>query len=210
METKKALGIMGGTFDPIHYGHLVTAEAVRNKFNLEKVFFVPSGRPPHKNLEYVSEAHHRYLMTFLSITTNTYFEVSKLEIDRPGKSYAYDTVKAFKEAFPDYDLYFITGADAIKEILTWHRVEEILDLCYFVAATRPGYDLDDLKKEELKVLPPEYLESILIIEVPAMAISSTNIKSRVREGKSIKYLLPEAVEHYIYKNKLYRKERVEG
>jgi len=149
-------------------------------------------------------------MTFLSITTNTYFEVSKLEIDRPGKSYAYDTVKAFKEAFPDYDLYFITGADAIKEILTWHRVEEILDLCYFVAATRPGYDLDDLKKEELKVLPPEYLESILIIEVPAMAISSTNIKSRVREGKSIKYLLPEAVEHYIYKNKLYRKERVEG
>ncbi|MDK2824017.1 MAG: nicotinate-nucleotide adenylyltransferase [Clostridia bacterium] len=203
MERKKAIGIMGGTFDPIHYGHLVTAEAVRSEFGLEKVYFVPSGNPPHKDPKEVSDSQHRYLMTFLSITTNFYFETSPIEINRPGKSYAYDTVKAFRDNFPDYDLYFITGADAIKEILTWHRVEEVLDLCYFVAATRPGYNLDDLKKEELKVLPPEYLERILIIEVPAMAISSTDIKKRVRERKPIKYLLPEAVEHYIYKKKLY-------
>ncbi|MFZ5945956.1 MAG: nicotinate-nucleotide adenylyltransferase [Bacillota bacterium] len=203
MEKKKAIGIMGGTFDPIHYGHLVTAEAVRSEFNLEKVYFVPSGNPPHKDPRQVSDAQHRYLMTFLSITTNLYFEVMSLEIERPGKSYAFDTVKEFKKQFPDKELFFITGADAIKEILTWHRVEEVLDLCYFVAATRPGYKLDDLKKEELKVLPEEYLKRIMIIEVPAMAISSTDIKQRVKEGKSIKYLLPEAVENYIYRNKLY-------
>ncbi|MFZ7101853.1 MAG: nicotinate-nucleotide adenylyltransferase [Peptococcaceae bacterium] len=209
MRKTKAIGIMGGTFDPIHYGHLVTAEAVRSEFELEKVFFVPSGNPPHKNPDQVSDSQHRYLMTFLSITNNLYFETSPLEINRPGKSYAYDTLKIFHDKFPGYQIYFITGADAIKEILTWHRVEEVLDLCYFVAATRPGYDLEDLKKEELKVLPEEYLKRILIIEVPAMAISSTNIKKRVKEGKPIKYLLPEAVEHYIYKNKLYLSEKAE-
>lgn len=203
MKRRKAIGIMGGTFDPIHYGHLVTAEAVRSEFRLDKVFFVPSGNPPHKDPEQVSHSHHRHLMTFLSVTTNLYFEVSQIEINRPGKSYAYDTLKLFRKDYPDHEIYFITGADAIKEILTWHRVEEVLDLCYFVAATRPGYDLEDLKKEELKVLPEEYLKRIMIIEVPAMAISSTDIKKRVREGKPIKYLLPEAVEHYIYKNKLY-------
>lgn len=194
---------MGGTFDPIHYGHLVTAEAARSEFNLEKVFFVPSGRPPHKSLEEVSAPEHRYLMTVLSITTNPFFDVSRLEIERPGKSYAYDTVKYFRSRFPNNMLYFITGADAIKEILTWHRVEEILDMCYFVATTRPGYDLSDLKEKELNALPPEYLERIVTIEVPAMAISSTDIKKRVRANKSIKYLIPEAVEQYIYKNNLY-------
>ncbi|KJS22057.1 MAG: nicotinate-nucleotide adenylyltransferase [Clostridiaceae bacterium BRH_c20a] len=200
---KKAIGIMGGTFDPIHYGHLVTAEAVRNEFDLEKVYFVPSGNPPHKDPNLVTDSQHRYLMTFLSITTNKYFEMSPMEINRTGKSYAYDTVKVFRQNFPDHGIYFITGADAIKEILTWHRVEELLDICYFVAATRPGYDLDDLQKEELKVLPEEYLKRIKIIEVPAMAISSTEIKKRVKERKPIKYLLPEAVEQYIYKNELY-------
>lgn len=200
----KPIGIMGGTFDPIHYGHLVTAEAARTEFNLDKVYFVPSGHPPHKNLEQVTKPEHRYLMTVLSICTNPSFEGSRLEIKRPGKSYAYDTVKSFKNAFPQNELYFITGADAIKEILTWHRVDEILDMCNFVAATRPGYCLEDLKKEELKALPLEYLERILTLEVPAMAISSTDIRRRVREDKSIKYLLPEAVEQYIYKYKLYK------
>lgn len=197
---------MGGTFDPIHYGHLVTAEAVRCRFKLEKVVFVPSGHPPHKKAEDVTDPDKRYLMTVLAIMTNKYFEISRLEIDRPGKSYAYDTVKYYRENYPEYDLYFITGADAIKEILTWHRVEEILDMCYFIAATRPGYDLNDLKQKELSVLPKQYLERILIIEVPAMAISSTDIKRRVRNGISIKYLVPEPVEKYINKHKLYKLE----
>jgi nicotinate-nucleotide adenylyltransferase len=207
-SSKKAIGIMGGTFDPIHFGHLVTAEVVRSEFNLEKVYFVPSGNPPHKDPVKVTDSQHRYLMTFLSVTTNKFFEASPVELDRRGKSYAYDTVKIFKNKFPEHDIYFITGADAIKEILNWYRVEELLDLCYFVAATRPGYDLEDLKKEELKVLPEAYLERIMIIEVPAMAISSTGIRGRVREGKPIKYLLPEAVEQYIYKNGLYVSEKV--
>ena len=200
---RKAIGIRGGTFDPIHYGHLVTAEAARMAFNLETVFFVPSGRPPHKEESEVSSQESRYLMTVLAVTSNKDFTVSRVEIDRPGKSYAYDTVKYFNETFPDKDVYFITGADAIKEILNWHKVNKLLDHCYFVAATRPGYDLEDLKARELSVLPPEKLEKIFTIEVPAMAISSTDIKKRVKENKTIKYLLPESVEAYIWKEGLY-------
>lgn len=200
---KKAIGIMGGTFDPIHYGHLVTAEAARVAFDLETVFFVPSGRPPHKEEREVSSQESRYLMTVLAVTSNKDFKVSRVEIERPGKSYAYDTVKYFNDAYPDKDIYFITGADAIKEILNWHKVNMLLDHCFFVAATRPGYDLEALKARELRVLPPEKLEKIFTIEVTAMAISSTDIKRRVKENKTIKYLLPESVEAYIWKEGLY-------
>lgn len=200
---KPAFGIMGGTFDPIHYGHLVTAEAARKAFDLDRVFFVPSGKPPHKNIEELSSQEDRFLMTVLAVTSHKDFKVSRIEIDRPGKSYAYDTVRLFKERYPEEEIYFITGADAIKEILNWHRVNELLDYCNFVAATRAGYDLDDLKARELVVLPPEKLEKIHTLEVPAMAISSTDIRSRVREDKTIKYLLPESVEAYIWKEGLY-------
>lgn len=200
---RKAIGIMGGTFDPIHYGHLVTAEAVRVAFDLETVFFVPSGRPPHKEEKEVSSKESRYLMTVLAVTSNKDFKVSRAEIERPGKSYAYDTVKYFKDLYPDKDIYFITGADAIKEILNWHKVNILLDNCYFVAATRPGYDLDELKAKELNVLPSEKLEKIFTIEVTAMAISSSDIKKRVKAKETIKYLLPESVEAYIWKEDLY-------
>ncbi len=200
---KNAIGIMGGTFDPIHYGHLVTAEAARVAFDLEKVFFVPSGRPPHKEDLEVSDPEARFLMTVLAVTSNKDFTVSRVEIERPGKSFAYDTVKYFNEKYPDKDVYFITGADAIKEILKWHKVNALLDHCYFVAATRPGYDLEELKARELSVLPPEKLDKIFTIEVTAMAISSTDIKRRVRENKTIKYLLPESVEAYVWKEGLY-------
>ena len=200
---KKAIGIMGGTFDPIHYGHLVTAEAARVAFSLEKVFFVPSGRPPHKEGQTVSSQEARFLMTVLAVTSNNNFTVSRAEIERPGKSYAYDTVRYFKESFPDKDIYFITGADAIKEILNWHKVNQLLEYCYFVAATRPGYDLEDLKARELGVLPREKLEKIFTIEVPAMAISSSDIKKRVRNQEPIKYLLPESVEAFVLKESLY-------
>lgn len=198
-----SIGIMGGTFDPIHYGHLVTAEAARVKFDLETVFFVPSGRPPHKEGQEVSHQEDRFLMTVLAVTSNAAFTVSRVEIERPGKSYAYDTVRYFTQAYPDKDIFFITGADAIKEILNWHKVNQLLDYCYFVAATRPGYDLEDLKARELSVLPQEKLEKIFTLEVPAMAISSTNIKQRVRQQDPIKYLLPESVEAYILKEGLY-------
>ena len=199
----KALGIMGGTFDPIHYGHLVTAEEARCQFDLDAVIFVPSGKPPHKKDYSVSDAKHRYLMTVLAVVTNPFFDVSRTEIDREGYSYTIDTVKEFREKYPLAEIFFITGADAILEILTWKKVEEVMDHCRFIAATRPGYNLNDLDKK-FKAILPEYSNRIETIEVPALAISSTDIRQRVAKDMSIKYLVPEAVEQYILKNNLYR------
>ncbi len=207
-ETKgiKRVGIMGGTFDPIHYGHLVTAEETRGRFNLDKVIFVPSGKPPHKKGYTVTDARHRYLMTLLAVATNRFFEVSRIEIDRQGYSYTVDTVNQFYQQLPEgTEIYFITGADAIMEILTWKNIEELLGRTRFIAATRPGIELEHMKLV-LKELPFSAMEMIYPQEVPAMAISSTDIRMRVREKRSIKYLLPEAVEHYIYKNRLYHDE----
>ncbi|RJQ32951.1 MAG: nicotinate-nucleotide adenylyltransferase [Peptococcaceae bacterium] len=186
------VGIMGGTFDPVHYGHLVTAEEARYEFRLGKVIFVPAGQPPHKTTSQISDPKHRYAMTRMAITTNPYFQVSSLEMERGGISYAIDTVRQVTGLYPSAEIYFITGADAVLEILNWKNVEDLLSLCYFIAATRPGYRLDDLK------------ENIFYMEVPALAISSSEIRQRVQEGKPIKYLLPEAVEDYINKHGLYR------
>lgn len=196
------LGIMGGTFDPIHWGHLVTAEATRHQFNLDTVLFIPAGQPPHKEGRQVSSAEDRYLMTFLAITNNPIFHISRIEIDRPGESYTYDTIAKLRETYDLTELFFITGADAMREILTWHRAEELLRMCHFVAASRPGFTLSDyMQQETLQKLERE--GSIHLIEVPAMAISSTDLRRRVTVGEPIKYLVPENVENYIYKNRLY-------
>lgn len=201
-KKKKRIGIMGGTFDPIHFGHLVTAEAARVSFSLDQVVFVPSGKPPHKKDYSVTDVEDRYLMTILAVVTNPHFGVSRAEIDRVGYSYTVDTVLHFKHIYgEDAELFFITGADAILEILTWKNVEKLLGLCRFIAATRPGFDLAGLGKV-LKELPG--LDGNLhFLEVPALAISSTDIRKRVLEGKSIKYLLPETAEYFIFKNGLY-------
>lgn len=203
-KTNKRLGIMGGTFDPVHYGHLVTAETARAQFNFDKVIFVPSGYPPHKIGQKITEARHRYLMTVLAVATNIYFEVSRIEIDRQGYSYAIDTVSQLKEKYgPEWELYFITGADAVLEILTWKNIERLIEMCTFVAATRPGFDLSilDNKLEQISSIAKD---KFLTFEVPALSISSTDIRQRVAAGKPIKYLLPESVERYIYANNLYR------
>lgn len=205
LKKNKRIGIMGGTFDPIHYGHLVTAETARSEFALEKVIFVPSGNPPHKSEAMVTRKEQRYLMTVLATAANPYFEVSRVEIVRPGQSYAIDTVREFKSKMDeDSELYFITGADAIFEIVTWKDVDGLFDRCTFIAATRPGFNLDALREKLLKRLPIEYLKKIIPLEVPAMAISSTDIRQRIRNNRTVKYLLPEEVENFIYKNKLYR------
>ncbi len=197
------IGIMGGTFDPIHYGHLVTAEAVRSTFDLDNVLFVPTGNPPHKKGYKVTGSVHRYLMTVLATVTNPFFEVSRIEIDSEGYSYTIDTIKGLKKIYgKTADLYFISGADAILEIITWKQVNELLDLCFFVAATRPGYELKELN-QKINEIKKIYNKQIFSLEVPAMAISSTDIRKRVREKRPIKYLLPESVEYYIKKNKLY-------
>jgi len=205
LKKNKRIGIMGGTFDPIHYGHLVTAETARSEFALEKVIFVPSGNPPHKSEAMVTRKEQRYLMTVLATAANPYFEVSRVEIERPGQSYAIDTVREFKSKMDeDSEIYFITGADAIFEIVTWKDVDGLFDRCTFIAATRPGFNLDALREKLLKRLPIEYLKKIIPLEVPAMAISSTDIRQRIRNNRTVKYLLPEEVENFIYKNKLYR------
>jgi nicotinate-nucleotide adenylyltransferase len=194
----KGIGIMGGTFDPIHYGHLVTAEIARSKFALDKVVFVPSGHPPHKQ-SVPGHAEQRLLMTLLATVTNPFFQVSRIEVDRTGPSYTYDTLTEFRQlSGPGSKFYFITGADAVLEMLTWHNAEQMIDLCSFIAATRPGYPLTDVRR-----LPENFLKKIEMMQVPALSISSTDIRLRIREGRPIKYLLPEAVETYIYKQGLY-------
>lgn len=197
----KRLGIMGGTFDPIHYGHLVTAEAARTRFRLDQVVFVPSGRPPHKS-NGTTDASDRLVMTQMAIVTNPGFSLSDIEARREGYSYSIDTVREFFDIYgPELELFFITGADAILSIPTWKDAADLLNMCTFIAASRPGFDLAELNK-----LPLAWLERIRLFEIPALAISSTDIRRRVKQGDSIKYLLPEPVEHYILRYGLYREE----
>jgi len=198
----RKLGIMGGTFDPIHYGHLVTAEGARDELALDKVIFVPAGKPPHKPGHDIADSGDRYKMTGLAIASNVFFEISSIEIDRPGPSYTIDTIQTVTDLYPGAEIYFITGADAVLDIITWKNVGKLLSMCYFVAASRPGYHLDELwEKVGAFIQYPK--KKIFNMEVPALAISSTDIRRRVREGKTIKYLLPEPVEDYIAKHKLY-------
>lgn len=198
----RSVGIMGGTFDPIHNGHLVAAEAARHSFGLERVVFVPAAQPPHKGGREITPPGHRYLMTVLATMTNPYFDVSRVELEREGPSYTVDTVKHFRSLEPDGEFYFITGTDAILEICTWQSHEELLDLCQFIAATRPGYSPDALFRLEA-ALGRERLSRVHTLEVPALAISSSDIRERVRNGQPVKYLLPETVENYISKYRIY-------
>ncbi len=202
------IGIMGGTFDPIHNGHLVAAEEALVQFGLKKVIFVPAGTPPHKDGRKSLDPVERYLMCVIATASNPDFEVSRVEVDRPGPSYTVDTIRYFKDFFGrDAELFFITGADAILEIITWKDDDELAKMCRFIAATRPGYSLT--KFEELHILPyvdsktPHGRPQIDIIEVPALAISSTDIRARVKGSHPIRYLLPEGVANYILKSGFY-------
>jgi nicotinate-nucleotide adenylyltransferase len=198
------IGIMGGTFDPIHYGHLVTAEAAREKFCLDKVIFVPSGNPPHKRSKEISPGIDRVNMTVLATANNPYFEVSDIELKRDGYTYTVDTLKEFIKMYGENTrFYFITGADAVMEILTWKDVSTILKLCRIVSAYRPGSDINKFRSmvDELERV---HRSNIHLIEVPALAISSTEIRKRVKSGITIKYLLPEKVEKYILEKGLYK------
>ncbi|WP_027366199.1 nicotinate-nucleotide adenylyltransferase [Desulfotruncus alcoholivorax] len=199
----KRIGLMGGTFDPIHHGHLVAAEEARFEFGLGKVIFIPAGIPPHKTRKDISLPAHRLEMTGRAVASNPFFTVSDLEIKREGRSYTIDTVQEMRRLFPGNDLFFITGADAVLEILTWRNVIGLLEICSFIAATRPGFKLESLNKS-LSHLSHQQLSKIKTLEVPALAISSTDIRKRVQEGRPVKYLLPEKVEEYIYLNRLYK------
>lgn len=198
-----SIGIMGGTFDPIHIGHLVTAEEARQQFKLDHVVFMPTGNPPHKDKTRITDAEHRYLMTLLAVLDNPFFTVSRMEIDSKETTYTIDTVRNFIKLYKSkLTLYFITGADAILDITTWKDYKLLLKYCEFIAASRPGYSFSKLKVILGDVFP-EVIKRVHLLEIPAMAISSTFLRRRVAEGKTIRYLTPETVEQYIYKNKLY-------
>ncbi|MEC9488550.1 MAG: nicotinate-nucleotide adenylyltransferase [Halanaerobium sp.] len=196
---KKKIGLMGGTFDPVHYGHLATAESAADRFGLDKVIFVPTGVPPHKSNEHITSAQDRFNMVLLATINNYRFVVSRYEIDKEGPSYSIETVKHFKQIFNSELLYFITGADAILQLPTWKEPEKLLADIEFIAATRPGYSLKDMQDS----LYQQFDSRIHILEIPGIAISSTEIRNRVATGASIKYLLPPEVENYIYQKELY-------
>ena len=190
---------MGGTFDPIHYGHLVTAEAARHQFGLAEVVFVPTGRPWMKEGQTVTEPEHRYLMTVIATASNPSFTVSRVEIEREGPTYAVDTLQELRRKAEDnIELFFITGADAILEIFHWKDPDEVLSMAHFIAATRPGYDLGRFEREAPTAHP-----NISVMDIPALSISSSDIRTRVRTGKPVRYLVPEGVHTYIRKFHLY-------
>lgn len=199
------LGVMGGTFDPVHFGHLVAAEEALVQFNLDRVVFMPTGRPVRKTHREVTVAEDRYLMTVIATASNPDFEVSRAEIDRPGETYTVDTMQSLRDELgPQAELFFITGADAVREILTWKNAERFADLCSFIAATRPGYEADPAAGAQESDAPePGRWPRIEYMEVPALAISSSDIRERVASGRPIRYLLPESVAAYIRKNALY-------
>jgi nicotinate-nucleotide adenylyltransferase len=193
----RRVGVMGGTFDPIHHGHLVAASEVQAWFGLDEVVFVPTGAPWQKADRQVTEAEHRYLMTVIATASNPRFWVSRVDIDRGGPTYTIDTLRDLHAALPDAELYFITGADALADIFTWRDVDELFDLAQFVGCTRPGFVMDP---ETLGKIPSD---RVTMVEVPALAISSTDVRRRTMRDEPVWYLVPDGVVQYIGKHRLY-------
>jgi nicotinate-nucleotide adenylyltransferase len=202
MKSNK-IGIMGGTFDPIHIGHLIIAEESRVNFDLDKIIFVPTGEPPHKNLKNVTSAKDRYEMTLLSIMHNPYFYISDIEIKREGLTYTIDTIKYFKKRYPKSEIFFIIGADSLINIDKWKNSEELLRESKFIVAKRVGIEYS-LLEERINEINDKYSKIVFSVTTPYIDISSTDIRKRVKNGENIKYYLPLDVEAYIKKNRLYR------
>ena len=196
---RKRVGVMGGTFDPIHHGHLVAASEVAASYGLDEVVFVPTGKPTFKQAQQVTPAEHRYLMTVIATASNPRFTVSRVDIDRPGLTYTIDTLRDLRAQRPDADLFFITGADAIEQILAWKDSPQLWEMAHFVAVNRPGHNLS------IDGIPAG---AVTTLEVPAMAISSTDCRQRAEAGKPVWYLVPDGVVQYIGKHGLYRGQSV--
>jgi nicotinate-nucleotide adenylyltransferase len=205
----KSVAIFGGTFNPIHYGHLIIAEEIRSKYNLDKVIFVPSHLPPHKEPTDLIDARKRFIMVHLATVGNPCFDVSDYEINKGGRSYSVDTVRHFSQIYgEETQLYFIIGADQLIEISSWKNIETLLTLCRFIAVPRPGIDTDKIFNYKMigsssRPLDTEIMNNVVIEQVTTSDISSTAIRQKVREWKSIKYMVPEPVEQYIHNQKLY-------
>ncbi|WP_082680759.1 nicotinate-nucleotide adenylyltransferase [Mycolicibacterium novocastrense] len=203
MASGRRLGVMGGTFDPIHNGHLVAASEVADLFGLDEVVFVPTGQPWQKDRD-VTAAEDRYLMTVIATASNPRFSVSRVDIDRGGPTYTKDTLLDLHALNPDADLFFITGADALASILTWQNWEDMFAIASFVGVSRPGYELDGKHiAAAIKELPDDALR---LVEVPALAISSTDCRKRAEENRPIWYLVPDGVVQYVAKRRLYARQ----
>lgn len=199
-SSPQKIGIMGGTFDPIHYGHLRAADEAHAALGLSEVIFVPTGHPPHKTDRAVSSAEDRYNMALLATIDCPYFSVSRIEVDKEGFSYTIDTLKTLR-TMPKYQncmFYFITGLDAVLDIVSWKNPNEIMKICKFVAVSRYGYS-----QNKMDELPPNIRDSIIPLEIPLLAISSTDLRERIKSNWSIRFLVPPSVENYIIKNNLY-------
>lgn len=198
MSAPAAIGVMGGTFDPIHYGHLVAASEVADRLGLDKVLFVPAGRPWQKEGRVTASAEHRYLMTVIATAADERFFVSRSDIDRPGSSYSVDTLRDLAGQYEaDTQWFFITGADALAHIRTWRDHRKILEMAHLVGVSRPGHNLG---------MPDLPQGSVTLLEAPTSSISSTDVRDRVRNKLQIRYLVPEGVERYIVKTGLYGNE----
>lgn len=202
-ESAPRIGIMGGTFDPIHLAHLAIAEAAREAFKLDSVLFIPAASPPHKQGREITNACHRLMMTQLATNDNPAFHVSKQEIERRGPSYSLLTIGELRAQFgDDAGLYFITGSDTINELHTWYHIQELLQQCHFIGITRPGAPVNET--DIIRQLGRTAERKIHYLTVPQLDISSTIIRQRIQAGHSIRYLVPQAVEEYIHKEGLYQ------
>jgi nicotinate-nucleotide adenylyltransferase len=201
---RKKIGVMGGTFDPIHNGHLAIAGLVKEKLALDEVVFIPDNIPPHKLAQHWSPAQDRYKMTELGIQGKAGFVISDLELKRAGISYTYDTLKYLRDSYGDEDdFYFIVGADSLVQLHTWHKAKELIKLCTFVAVTRPGFASD--MADTLEDFKKQGIENVVMVETPEFPVSSTQIRNLVRAGKPIAELVPKAVAEYIRQTDLYRR-----
>lgn len=198
--TRQRIGVFGGTFDPIHYGHLVAAEEVRVVCQLDRVVFMPAGKPPHKLGQTVSSPEHRMTMVELAVETNPYFSCSDIDIKREGPSYTVHLLEWLHTVWPNTELYFIMGRDSLANLPTWYEPQRLIQLAHLVVVDRPRYELDLQKLEEAV---PGCLEAIQFVSIPGIAFASSDIQRRVRDRRPIKYQIPEAVEAYIYAQNLY-------
>lgn len=205
INNRKKVGIMGGTFDPIHYGHLLIAQTAAETYELNEVLFVPSGTPWLKDSSKVLNKKTRVTMTGIAIEDNPKFALSTIEIDREGNSYSYETLEELSLQNPDTEFYFIMGADSLLDIERWKNPDKLMAGCTLLVAVRNDCDMEGLKKQTA-YLNQKYNASICYLETPRLDISSTQIRQRAAEGKSIHYLLPEQIENYIIKNRIYEKE----
>jgi nicotinate-nucleotide adenylyltransferase len=206
--TMKNIGIFGGTFNPIHVGHLIVAQEVADSMELDKIIFIPTGDPPHKNKQELAVAEHRYEMVRLAIKGNEKFDLSDIEIKRSGKTYTFDTLVELNKKYKDHNFYFIIGFDTLKDIDSWKKIDEVFKISKFIVVNRGN--LRSEMEDEINDKKLKYEADIKLVTIPDIQISSTDIRKKIKSGKSIKYLVLDDVYNYIMKNKLYRGEQNEG